>query len=1037
MKFEIKHNSHIVHQDRLFITEHDKAGDSPFPGLELIGKFQGINGVISNAQLSPNGNFLAIVVENSITVHNLETKAVEFIHEDARSFSGLSWSNDGRYLATALEYDIIVFDAVVWSIHQVLIGHESWVNSIFFREDGKTIISGSADQTLRRWHVDKTYSVTLFTFPTKIIQVLSYEKGNMLIVSVDNGDVLYLDCSTPDIIARDTMSFSDETNLKMAIADDHLAIAYGSNFLTRRLAMDRAITEVDAHYGTITGISFAAKNKIIVTKACDQRVKLWDAKTLTCLGTFDESITSNIDHDLSYNIKKGYLITRFNENRGVRIWKINANNLFANAQQEETVRYTTAKIVLVGDSGVGKTGLGWRLSQGEFKEHSSTHGQQFWVVNDLGQIREDGTECEAVLWDLAGQPDYRLVHSLFLDKVNLGLILFDPTARQTAMSSPLYWLKQLRKNQEIPCETILVGSRIDRGTATLTTEDLASFCEQQHITGGYIGTSAKSNEGIELLITRLKGMIPWESILTTVTTSTFKKIKAFVLKLKEDTQRKFSLVNFQELEREIRTLDLQFNFTQVELAAAVKNLENHGYITIIENSKLEEFVLLYPDLIINLASSFILEARRNPKGLGVLEESKLLNGEYSFSELNGLNDLEKETIIDATISLFVKNAICFRQHFNEESFFVFPSLINERRPITEEDAITEDASYTITGAVENVYASLVVLLGYTNTFTRNNQWQNQAEYTVGEGERCGFKQSISRDGEVELTLYHIKDVTSQNKQIFQGLFERFLIRRDITIKKYEPIFCGECNEQVDRQAVTRQLRRGKINMHCSDCGGLLDLSSAEEELTDNTFEQGLDEQKDIAHRRRAFETDLVKMKAILRDSGSDKLPTCFICYAWGNPDHEQWVLRFAKDLKNAGINVLLDKWKNRPGSSISGYIDEIERADYTLVIGTPALRGKYFDELGSPIVAAEQKMVNTILRRPNEYGSKIIPILLSGTQQDSFTPQLQDLAYIDFLHETEYFLTLMSLIGQLFDILDNEHFEKLFVQHQSIDPFIK
>ena len=61
------------------------------------------------------------------------------------------------------------------------------------------------------------------------------------------------------------------------------------------------------------------------------------------------------------------------------------------------VHHTTAKIVLVGDSGVGKTGLGWRLAHGEYKEHSSTHGQQFWVVNELGTRRRDGPECEAIL----------------------------------------------------------------------------------------------------------------------------------------------------------------------------------------------------------------------------------------------------------------------------------------------------------------------------------------------------------------------------------------------------------------------------------------------------------------------------------------------------------------------------------------------------------------------------------------------------------------------------------------------------------------
>ena len=54
-------------------------------------------------------------------------------------------------------------------------------------------------------------------------------------------------------------------------------------------------------------------------------------------------------------------------------------------------------------------------------EHASTHGQQFWLLEQLCKKRQDGTECEAVLWDLAGQPDYRLIHALFLDDADLAL----------------------------------------------------------------------------------------------------------------------------------------------------------------------------------------------------------------------------------------------------------------------------------------------------------------------------------------------------------------------------------------------------------------------------------------------------------------------------------------------------------------------------------------------------------------------------------------------------------------------------------------
>ena len=44
--------------------------------------------------------------------------------------------------------------------------------------------------------------------------------------------------------------------------------------------------------------------------------------------------------------------------------------------------------MLVGDSGVGKTGLGWRLATASFKEQASTHGQQFWVLEKLKHRRD-------------------------------------------------------------------------------------------------------------------------------------------------------------------------------------------------------------------------------------------------------------------------------------------------------------------------------------------------------------------------------------------------------------------------------------------------------------------------------------------------------------------------------------------------------------------------------------------------------------------------------------------------------------------------
>ena len=50
------------------------------------------------------------------------------------------------------------------------------------------------------------------------------------------------------------------------------------------------------------------------------------------------------------------------------------------------------------------------------------------------------------------------------------------------------------------------------------------------------------------------------------------------------------------------------------MLTAVGHLANHGYVTRLKTSRGEPRVLLAPELLNNLAASFVLEARRNRKG---------------------------------------------------------------------------------------------------------------------------------------------------------------------------------------------------------------------------------------------------------------------------------------------------------------------------------------------------------------------------------------------------------------------------------------
>src|SRR5262249_43927240 len=92
--------------------------------------------------------------------------------------------------------------------------------------------------------------------------------------------------------------------------------------------------------------------------------------------------------------------------------------------------FTSAKVLIVGDTGVGKTGLFYRLTTG------SPPGQLVstdavwakpWVPPQ--QLNAEHGEREIWLWDFAGQPDYRLAHPLYMDDTDLVVFVFNPQDR--------------------------------------------------------------------------------------------------------------------------------------------------------------------------------------------------------------------------------------------------------------------------------------------------------------------------------------------------------------------------------------------------------------------------------------------------------------------------------------------------------------------------------------------------------------------------------------------------------------------------------
>jgi small GTP-binding protein len=1010
------------------------------PGVKLLRTLEGHQDAVKSVAFNPQGEMLASGSDDK-TVKLWEARSGKLL----RTLEGhqewvwsVAFDPKGETLASGSQDKTVkIWEAQSGKLLRALEGHQDVVSSMAFDPQSGILASGSQDKTVKLWEARSG----------KLLRTLKGHQGLVLCVAFDpKGETLA--SGSGDQVVRlweahngkllRTLKGHTSGITNVAFDLHHGTLASGSWDATVKLweeGSGKLLRTLEGHTKDVDIVAFSPNGHLLASKSRDQTIRLWSCETWETIAVFPEPTrTSRRISALAFHPMLPLLATAGSEPgtpeeercRLIHLWELDYDVLLGQragaAAAARAVHHTTGKIVLVGDHSVGKSALGYRLIYGRFQEQASTHGQQFWVFPDLGKRRADGTDCEAILWDFAGQPDYRLVHALFVDNADLALVLFDASDLRDPLHGVGFWLKQLQTAQRA-CPIILVAAQADRGSCPLTPEELSAFCQRHGIVGP-IATSAFTGVGLEELVERMKSLIPWEDKPATVTTATFKRIKDYVLGLKgaeSDTQ---TIVTPEELRERLEATDAAWSFTDAEMLTAVGHLENYGYVKRLWTSKGELRILLQPERLNNLASSFVLEARRNQKGLGALEEKRLLAGGYEFPELKDLHAGERDVLLDSAALLFLEHNVCFRETdpLRMEPYLVFPELINLKKPPEDEQATEDGVAYTVSGPTENVFASLVVLLGYTHTFTRTAQWQNNARYEMGDGLVCGFRQEAERDGELDFVLCFGPKVGLPVRALFQGLFESFLARRNLTVLRYEPVRCTnvECGHLLDRSVVRQRLKDEKTFAFCNECGAKLTLPTMEEPIQLTREEQAeVETQRRAAEQRTRFEQAVFRVQAYVAEQKITP-PETFISYAWGVPEHERWVeKRLATDLQKAGINVVLDRWENsRIGSSILRFVERIEDCGHVIVIGTPLYRqkAKNLASAKGSVVAAEWDLAGIRLLATEDQKRTVLPVLLAGKESESFPPLLRGRVYGDFRTEDDYFAQAFDLILDVYDI---------------------
>ncbi|RLN15311.1 hypothetical protein BBO99_00004384, partial [Phytophthora kernoviae] len=156
------------------------------------------------------------------------------------------------------------------------------------------------------------------------------------------------------------------------------------------------------------------------------------------------------------------------------------------------------KIVLIGDSGVGKSNLLSRFTRNEFNlESKSTIGVEFATKS----IVAEGKTIKAQIWDTAGQERYRAITSAYYRGAVGALLVYDITKHGT-FENVERWLKELRDHADANTVIMLVGNKSDlRHLRAVSTEEAMAFAEKNNL--AFIETSALEATGVDTAFQRI------------------------------------------------------------------------------------------------------------------------------------------------------------------------------------------------------------------------------------------------------------------------------------------------------------------------------------------------------------------------------------------------------------------------------------------------------------------------------------------------------------------------------------------------------